>query len=213
VGPGGEVYVTYEVFFARGLRRHFVAKSTDGGQTFSAPVPVTPLFHDLSFSSTYRKNSFSALAVSPSNGNVYVVYADEPNETVGAEVEFASSSDGGATFSSPAVINDNSSGEQFFPAVTVDSSGVIHASWFDTRNSPTTTSLYDIFATFSKDAGTTFAPNARVTATLVNADSVPFIGDYAGIAAGGGFAHSVWTSGGVSPVSKGLLETAALKLP
>ncbi len=210
VGPAGEIYVTYEVFFMGGLRQHFLAKSTDGGQSFAAPVAITPLFNDLSFSSSYRKNSFPALAVSPANGNVYEVYADQPNATVGAEVEFILSTNGGASFSSPVVINDDSSGQQFMPAVTVDSSGVIHASWFDTRRSPTNASMYDIFATFSKDAGGTFAPNAQVTSTLVDADSVSFIGDYAGIAAASGFAHPVWTSGGIN---NGLLQTATLTLP
>jgi hypothetical protein len=210
VGPAGEVYVTYEVFFMGGLRQHFLAKSTDGGQSFTVPVAITPLFNDLSFSSSYRKNSFPALAVSPANGNVYEVYADQPNATVGAEVEFIISTNGGASFSSPVVINDNSSGQQFMPAVTVDSSGVIHASWFDTRRSPANASLYDIFATFSKNDGGTFAPNAQVTSTLVDADSVSFIGDYAGIAAADGFAHPAWTSGGIN---NGLLQTATLILP
>jgi hypothetical protein len=210
VGPAGEIYVTYEVFFMGGLRQHFLAKSTDGGQSFTAPVAITPLFNDLSFSSSYRKNSFPALAVSPADGNVYEVYADQLNASVGAEVEFILSTNGGASFSSPVVINDDSSGEQFMPAVTVDSSGAIHASWFDTRRSPTNASMYDIFATFSKDAGGTFAPNAQVTSTLVDADSVSFIGDYAGIAAAGGFAHPVWTSGGFN---NGLLQTATLTLP
>jgi hypothetical protein len=39
---------------------------------------------------------------------------------------------------------------------------------------------------------------------------VSFIGDYAGIAAAGGFAHPVWTSGGFN---NGLLQTATLTLP
>jgi hypothetical protein len=173
-------------------------------------VAITPLFNDLSFSSSYRKNSFPALAVSPANGNVYEVYADQPNATVGAEVEFIISTNGGASFSSPVVINDDSSGQQFMPAVTVDSSGVIHASWFDTRRSPADASLYDIFATFSKNDGGTFAPNAQVTSTLLDAGSVSFIGDYAGIAAADGFAHPVWTSGGFND---GLLQTARLTLP
>jgi hypothetical protein len=210
VGPGGEVYVAYEAFFSGGVRQHFLAKSTDGGQSFAAPVAITPLFNDLSFSSSYRKNSFPALTVSPANANVYEVYADQPNTTVGAEVEFILSTNGGVSFTSPMVINDSSAGQQFMPAVTVDSSGAIHASWFDTRRSPTNASLYDIFATFSKDAGGTFAPNAQVTSTLVDADSVSFIGDYAGIAAAGGFAHPVWTSGGFN---NGLLQTATLTLP
>ena len=47
----------------------------------------------------------------------------------------------------------------------------------------------------SLDGGNIFSPNARVTATTVNATTASFIGDYSEIAAAGGFAHPVWTSG------------------
>lgn len=96
------------------------------------------------------------------------------------------------------------------PAVTVDSGDVIHASWFDTRNSSGSTALYDMFATYSRDAGSTFAINARVTAAQVDAGTSSFIGDYAGIAAAANTAHPVWTSGGVN---NGRLQTATLTLP
>ena len=72
------------------------------------------------------------------------------------------------------------------------------------------TALYDVFATFSKDNGATFAPNTRVTSTLINAGTATFIGDYAGIAAAQGFAHPVWTSGGFN---NGSLQAATLQLP
>ena len=48
---------------------------------------------------------------------------------------FVASTDGGASFTSPKVINDVSTGQRFLPAFTTDTSSVIHISWFDTRNS------------------------------------------------------------------------------
>jgi hypothetical protein len=48
------------------------------------------------------------------------------------------------------------------------------------------------------------------TSDSVGADSVSFIGDYAGIAAADGFAHPGWIRGGIN---NGLLQTAALTLP
>jgi hypothetical protein len=208
VGSAGEVYVAYEVFYVGNLRQHFLAKSLDGGQTFGVPIAITPLFKEISFNSTYRKNSFPALAVSPTNGHVYDVYSDQPSPTTGAEVEFVASRDGGATFSSPVALNNPSKGQQFFPSVTVDSAGVIHAAWFDTRNSAKSTAIYDIYATNSSNDGVKFASNARVTPTSINAGNANFIGDYGGIAALGGFAHPVWTSGGFN---SGLLQTATLQ--
>jgi hypothetical protein len=210
VGPSGEVYVGYEVFFAGGKRQQYLAKSTDGGVSFSSAAAITPVFGELSFSSTYRKNSFPALAVSPTNGDVYVAYAAQFKGPAGAQIEFVRSTDGGATFGSPITVNDVSTGQQFFPAVAVDAQGFIHVSWFDTRNSRKTASHYDIFATYSNDNGLTFATNARVTASQINAGTAAFIGDYSGIAAAGGFAHPVWTSGGFNG---GLLQTATLTLP
>jgi hypothetical protein len=62
VGPDGSVYVVYEVFNAGGKRQHLMAKSTDGGNSFSTPpVAITPMFNELSFNSTFRKNSFASL--------------------------------------------------------------------------------------------------------------------------------------------------------
>lgn len=216
VGPNGEVYVVYEVFYVGGKCQHFMAKSTNRGASFSVPTPITPVFNDLSFGSTYRVNSFTSLAVDQSRANtLYAVYADQPSGD--AEVEFIASTDGGKTFSAPVVINEASAGQQFFPAVTVDSSGVVHAMWFDTRNSPTDPSKYDIYATYSMFPNT-FASNTRVTpapaansaGASIDAGTATFIGDYAGIAAGGGFAHPVWTNGGFN---NGQLQTTALPLP
>jgi hypothetical protein len=219
VGPGGEIYVAYiqlvAIVAGKAQAQIFLAKSTDGGQTFSAPRAITPRFNDLtfdfaSFPSFYRKNSFPAMAVSPTNGNVYVVYSDTPSGTVGAEVEFVRSTDGGATFSAPMSLNGNPDGHQFFPAITVDESGVIHTCWFDTRHGvfnfrtgpsggPLTRKVFvpffvDVYASRSADNGATFSVNARVTQRTMNVGTNNFIGDYTGIAAGGGFAHPTWTN-------------------
>jgi hypothetical protein len=139
------------------------------------------------------------------------VYTDQPNITVGAQVEFIRSTGAGAaTFTSPVVINDTAAGQQFFPAIAVDTNGIAHSSWFDTRINSKTTKYYDIYATFTNNNGSSFAPNARVTATSVYAGSASFVGDYAGIAAAGVNAHPVWTVGGFN---NGKLQPALLTLP
>lgn len=208
VGPSGEVYVAYEVFYIGNNRQQFLAKSTDGGQTFSTPIAITPVFSDLTFSSSYRKNSLPAMGVDLATGNVVVLYAAQLAQ--GAKIQFIISTNGGASFSNPVTINDVSTGQQFMPAVAIDSAGLIHVSWFDTRNNPASADQYDIYATFSRDRGTSFAPNARVTSSLINAGAATFIGDYSGNAAAGGFAHPVWTSGGFN---NGQLQTATLTTP
>ncbi|MEJ2047423.1 MAG: sialidase family protein, partial [Dehalococcoidia bacterium] len=136
VGPDGTVYVAYEVFYVGNKRQQYMAMSTDGGTTFSAPVAVTPLFNELSFNSTYRKNSFPAIAADPTSGDIFMVYSDQPSHGSGAEVEFVLVNMASSTFTAPLVINDVSSGQQFMPSIAVDDTGVGHSSWFDTRNSP-----------------------------------------------------------------------------
>jgi hypothetical protein len=213
VGPEGEVYVAWEVFFINGLRQHFFAKSTDGGVTFNSAKPITSLFREVNFESGYRKNSFPALAVSPVNGNVADVFSafTAPG---GTKVLFTQSTNGGSSFSNPFTLVDVFGGVQFFPAVAFDDAGTIHASWFDTRNSGSAQAAkFDVYATFSSDNGATFAPNARVTPTPVFAGKFnSFIGDYSGIAAAGGFAHPVWNNGGFISLHTHL-QTATLTLP
>jgi hypothetical protein len=194
VGPSGEVYLVYEVFLTGGFRQQFLAKSVDGGQGFTTPIAITPRFHELSFSSTYRKNSFAALAVSPVDASVHLLYADQPYRI--SAIEYISSTNGGASFSSPRALEDASRGQRFMPALAVDELGNLNASWFDSRNVPlTSTTSYDIYAARSTNGGAIWTHNSRVTPSLQSAGSSSFIGDYSGIAAGGGFVHPVWTTG------------------
>jgi hypothetical protein len=172
---------------------------------------VTPIFNDVTFASTYRKNSFPSLTVSPlpNQAFIYDVYPDQPLGNSMIEV-VRSVTPGSFTFAAPVAINDEVNTQHFMPAATVDASGTLHVSWFDTRNSPATTNLYDIYATFSRNSDNTFAPNARVTSILSDSGGTSFIGDYAGIAAAAKFAHPVWNNGGFN---NGFLQTATLKLP
>lgn len=210
VGPAGEVYVAYEFFLARNQRKQYLAKSVDGGQTFTTPGTITPYFNELDFGSIYRVDSFPSLAVSPTNGDVYVVYSDQPSDSVGAQVEFIKSADGGATFSLPVTLNDNSAGNQFFPAIATDTEGRIHVCWIDTRRTPFNPAKFDIFASRSVNAGATWTHNSRLTKSQYNAGSSDFIGDYIGIAADGGFAHPVWCTGGLD--SRPIARLATTKL-
>ena len=95
-----------------------------------------------------------------------------------------STTSGGLTFTTPIRVNDSTTGQRLMPAVAADRNGNVHISWFDTRNSSGNPDLLDIFATYTKNNGSTFAPNARVTASQINNGFSGFIGDYSGIAAG-----------------------------
>jgi hypothetical protein len=215
VGPGGEVYVAYEVFLASGQGQHFIAKSTNGGVSFGGAVAMSPTFNNLSFSAAYRDNSFPALAVGPVSGSgfIYDVYTDQPGTNSVTEFLHSTTS-GGLAFTKPVRANDSTKGQRLMPAVAADKNGVVHISWFDTRNSGSNTDLLDIFATYTKNKGSSFAPNAKVTAKQINNGGSGFLGDYSGIAAGPNgktsMAHPVWTDGGVGGSTAGQMQTATL---
>jgi len=213
VGPKGEVYVAYEVFFTSGSQ-HLVAKSTNGGGSFGTAVAMTPGFTDLTFCLDYRCNSFPALAVNPKTGFIYDVYTDQPGTNSATEF-VRSKTAGGLTFTKPVKVNSSSQGQRLMPAVAADANGVVHMSWFDSRRSPSNPDLLDIFATFTLNNGTSFAPNARANAKQIAASSRDFIGDYSGIAAGPngttGLAHPVWTSGGLN--ENGQMSSSTLTVP
>jgi len=219
VGPDGSVYVAWgfgdEACGGGTYCQHFVAKSTDGGKTFGAAVPMAPAFMPLSFFSSYRINSFPSLAVSPVAGKDFVYDIYPTQNGANSRIAFVrSTTPGGVTFTPPVSVNDSKVGQRCMPAVTVDTTGVAHLSWFDSRNGFSADTL-DIFATFTKNNGATFAPNARLTSGLINATDAQFIGDYSGIAASPSgltrYAHPVWTNGGLS--ANGQLSTATLTLP
>lgn len=211
VGNDGTIYVSYQTITNGNLAQHWLATSSNGGLTFTPPQSITPIYQDLVFNSTYRKNSGPNVVVSSVPGAEYVYDVFAQQKGVGSQVVFVRSNlpKGLGGFTQPAAMNDSQSGQRLFPAAAVDNNGALHVSWFDTRNSPIV-SMYDIYATYSQDLGVSFAPNARVTPALIRAGS--FIGDYAGIVAepNNGVAHPMWTSGGLN---NGKLQTTTLTIP
>jgi Neuraminidase (sialidase) len=141
--PNGDVYVTYQSVVVGG-NQMFFTKSTDGGTTWITPVACTPVFTEVNFTSSYRKDSFPSLAVGPMNGEIYNVYPDQPGAN--SEIKFVRSTDGGTTWSAPVVLNDVSTGQRLMPSVSADDQGGVHVCWFDTRNGADA-QTYDIYAT------------------------------------------------------------------
>jgi hypothetical protein len=218
VGPGGQVYVAYELFFVGTTGQHYIAQSNDGGVSFGKAVPMTPVFNNLNFSATYGERSYPALAVSPvkGKGTIYDVYTDQASHNARTAM-VRSKSSAGLTFTAPISLNDSNAGQRLMPAVAVDAHGVVHASWFDTRNSGTATDRLDIYATYSEDGGATFAPNARLTTVQVHAGIASFLGIYSGIAAAfngsASQAHPVWTSGAFGGSTNPQMQTTTLTVP
>jgi hypothetical protein len=208
VGSDGSVYVAYETLVSANTGRHWLAISSNGGVTFTPAQSITPVYNELTFSSTYRKNSGPGIMVSPVPGAEYVydVFGVQGNRSSNVDFVRSRSPKGLGGFTQPVAMNDTTIGQRLFPAAALDNNGALHVAWLDTRNSRTV-AMYDVYATYSTNLGGSFAPNARVTPTLISSQNSSFIGDYMGIIAEpvSGVAHPVW--------SNGTLQTTTLTIP
>jgi len=137
-GPNGTVYVS-----ACGSSGPYLAKSTDGGQTFGDWQPVVEA-RDGGMNSSYRTGQICMVAADetsgPHRGSVNVVDAATPNGD--RDVFAVRSLDGGATWSDPTRLNRDASGnDQFLPTVSVNPNGVVDVAWYDRRQDPNNTLL------------------------------------------------------------------------
>jgi hypothetical protein len=215
VGPDGTVYVSWldttddEAF--EGLGEIYVTHSEDGGTSFSKPVKAA-IFNEPGFAPRnsffrYWGSAFPQITAGP-NQEVYIVYTGLPPDKKNddGDIYLLRSLDGGETWKRPTRLNDDDTNRlQFFPAVTVDPNGVIHAMWGDMRDDRAST-RYHIYYTRSEDKGETFGfvdeeldfrtQNARVTDFPSNPNKgFPggvFIGDYFSITATEDDVYMVW---------------------
>jgi uncharacterized repeat protein (TIGR01451 family) len=222
--PDGTVYVVFgrNIFYGPAPGTIEVVKSTNGGASFGSPVvaaSITAIPWGLPnpFGGTNFRSpaSLPAFAVSPTNGNLYVAWADYRNGD--ADVYFARSTDGGATWEMPVRLNDDplSNGiDQWQPQVSVAPNGRVAVMWFDRRLPcpdeawipPAHIGLYnaciDTFMTRSFDDGQTWVPNIRASAqtwdwTLnlpITTGGDGFIGDYQGIASNNDYDFPFWNA-------------------
>jgi len=193
-----------------------VATSTDGGNTFTAPITIaqvtdypltgTPfdvvdLFNRVPGMSA-RVDCYPHPAADPSSNRVYVVWCDFGG---GHGVVKAAVSSDGVSWTQLGTIADVANRNAFFPQVSVDPSGVVNLT-FDALTTPpagnpwqTGVQVYDNYFAQSI-GGATFGPAVRVSSDSSNPDGSSynnlmeqFLGDYIGIVSGPNVAYLVWT--------------------
>lgn len=201
VAPDGTVYISYENYeTASDLNgRAFVARSTDGGRTWTNHF-VAPI-NDLPFRPPplFRWNSGPVTTVGD-DGTVHMVWS--PFQGTG-DIVYTSSTDRAETWTPPVKINQEAvPSDQFFP--WIDASGdFIHVGFVDRQYTANVDPLFDHSYVVSTDGGDTWSQTVRVTtessrstASLFGAlCTSQFIGDYTGITAIGNRAHVLWTDG------------------
>ncbi len=199
VGPDGVIYVAWLNFNQDSIR---INKSTNGGASFGTPSLVANISSIPSPlpGGEFRTYSFPTMAVDPNNGYVYVAWSDFRNGD--ADIYFTRSTNGGLSWSTPVRVNDDplfNDAHQFFPWMDVAPNGKLYLSWFDSRLDPTpqvVPMLYDEYTTVSTDGGLTFSPNQRISEVTSDSSlggfTIPFIGDYSGIAVTDDFIYPAW---------------------
>ena len=159
----------------------YVARSTDRGSSFRTPVSVAPVVRPPSPlpSTAFRIFVLPVLAVDPSSGALYAVWNDYSRGN--SDVMLSSSRDGGANWTGPVRVNDDTGqADQFFPTAAVGAGGALHVMWLDRRSDPANVKYLPYYAV-STDGGNSFSPNVPLTA--VSSDPATgfegtLIGDY-----------------------------------
>ena len=194
----GVLYDFFERFQTTGSRKITprglsvgVVSSSDGGSTWSNPTVIS----DQQVANDFAPNTGALLrtsdgipmaAIDANNGNLYVVWEDA-RFTGGNfnQVVISKSTDGGTTWSSPALISNANSQPAFTPVVAVNSAGTVAVTYYDFRNPDGSTvgQPTDYWFTSSTDNGVTFGNETRITPTSFDILNAPnagglFLGDY-----------------------------------
>ncbi len=190
--------------------------STDGGQSFSVPNKISdvkfnlPIFQVEPYDTIPGINSQRTypspyVAADQNNGNIYMTWtAFGINSDAGqkSQIYFSKSTDNGATWSTPIVINDdNANVDNYYSSITVAPNGNVVVSWYDRRGDVTNNINTNYYYAVSTDGGNTFGENLQVTifstdfSTVGNANSNFGIGEYTQVLSTGNYTIPVWTDG------------------
>jgi BNR repeat-like domain len=168
-----------------------VLRSTDHGQTWSNAILVARYIPGVVVDPTTGAplrtgDIIPEIAYDPRTGSdsVYVIWQGA-SASSRSSIYFSKSSDGGQTWSDPAIINTVKSTEAFTPAIRVDKDGRIAVNYYDLRNDTSSPELTtDYWSIVSSDGGDTWdethvsGPFDQRTAPVARGF---FLGDYSGL--------------------------------
>jgi len=215
----GDVFVFWQD--ADGSQKIYLAKSTDGGASFGSVITVASLFAStrklsIPADSTRKSRVYVSAGCyhTPDVDFVCLVWADLSGEsgcTTGGgpgtstssscktRIWFASSTNGGTTWSSPVMLNNQSGkNDQAFPRLTVDETdGTLMVVYYDTVADSNRTKT-DLYVQTSKDFGANWSAATKVTTgetdeTAATANSGNQYGDYIGLTGNAGIFFPAWT--------------------
>ncbi len=229
IGPGGQVAVAWEGTTGGSQAKSSGAvsgaafvSSSDFGKTFgkaSLAVTYQP-FTSRQFSGngarqcgdapfncptgqTFPRFDLAGPSLTADNVHGTLVMAFEVEQSSGqGQIEYVFSTNGGTSWSAPALLAPAASGHQFFPWITA-ANGRVSAGWYDSQGDPSysptrapcnsasgaTSACMNVRYAESADGGKTWGSSIQVTSTPTNPNYeqfggrlVPFFGDYLTVA-------------------------------
>ena len=199
VAPGGVVHLVWTRFSGRDRMQLLTARSTDGGQTWSAPLAIDDLF-PLGVRDMRTGEPLAAVAVDPRNGNLYVAWQDARFTASVDQVLLSRSTDGGDSWSPPALVSDGpADAAAFTPAVAVDGGGRVGVAYYSLRHDPHRHLGVDLYLALSSNGGISFARSRRISSATWDAGFAAFsrgsfLGDYQGLVAGKKLFHPLFVT-------------------
>ena len=168
VGKDGTVYASFLGAFGNDYAI-YLAKSTDGGATFSTEQKISDFAFPTLFSGDVLVTGISEdrlypcphIVADPSDAaTLYATwtgYGVENQVTDGMDIYLTKSTDGGNSWSVPQVVNDDSNpnDHQFYSSIAVNEDGLVFVSWYDQRNNAGSNNTHYYVAT-SMDGGASF---------------------------------------------------------
>lgn len=169
-GPNGESYYAGLAFVPNGDGRTRgiigVGKSTDNGTTFSTPADASTSASNVTDMQDKEWIAVDKGASSPFKGNVYVSWTDF-TQTTGSFINFARSTNGGASFKPPVAVSPRDATQLVQGSVPVVApNGDLYVAFSDGHSS-----IGGIAIVKSTDGGRTFSAETKV-ASVVNTSTM-----------------------------------------
>ncbi|MBI4967155.1 MAG: exo-alpha-sialidase [Rhodospirillales bacterium] len=157
--PQGRLWLAWEQ-----AGRVYVAASADGGASFDAARTINPERQTIDNNGDGRPKMAAG-----ADGALYVSYTERLAKPFTGHIRFSRSLDGGATFSPPAIVNDNREeiGHRF-DTLDVAPDGTLAVLWIDKRDIAPAVAAgrpypgAALYLAVSTDRGARFSPNRKI---------------------------------------------------